>query len=304
MAWSRREFLYHSAATSVAAAAPVLDKALILHAESLEQPLGLQLFTVMEQLQKDFDGTLHRIHTIGYREVEMAGFFGKKPTEIKTSIENAGLHCASVHLFDPGPASETMDYAMAIGAKYVVTALYLLKREPDDSAYMTMVKRLTLDDYKVVAEQCNRLGEQARSHGLVFAYHNENVEFRPLEGTTGYDELLRSTDPKLVKLELDCGWMAAAGQNPTAYITKYPGRYRMLHIKDFKYRAKPSYGSWPGESPEPTELGRGHIDYKPILDAAKRSGIEWYYVEQEAPFRDMPVMGAIKVDYEYVRKLI
>jgi sugar phosphate isomerase/epimerase len=234
----------------------------------------------------------------------MAGFFGKKPTEIKTSLDNAGLHCASVHIFDPGPATDTMDYAVAIGAKYVITALYLLKREPDDNAYITMVKRLTLDDYKAMAEQCNRLGEQAKSRGLQFGYHNENVEFRPLRGGTGYDELLLSTDPELVKLELDCGWMAAAGQNPAAYITKYPDRYRLLHIKDFKYRAKPSYGGWPGESPEPTELGRGHIDYKPIFDAAKKSGVEWYYVEQEAPFTDMPVMEALKVDYEYVHKLL
>jgi len=86
---------------------------------------------------------------------------------------------------------------VAIGAKYVITALYLLKREPDDNAYITMVKRLTLDDYKAMAEQCNRLGEQAKSRGLQFGYHNENVEFRPLRGGTGYDELLLSRTPSL-----------------------------------------------------------------------------------------------------------
>jgi sugar phosphate isomerase/epimerase len=161
---------------------------------------------------------------------------------------------------------------------------------------------MTIDDYKSLADYYNRLGEQAKKADLQLVYHNHNREFRPLKnGTTGYDQLIHSTDAKLLKLELDCGWMRAAGHNPFAYLTRYPERYRMLHIKDFKLIPKPSFGN--NSEPKPTELGRGSIDYKPIFAAAKKSGIEWYFVEQEPPFGDMPAMQAIQVDYDYLHNL-
>jgi len=132
MPWSRRGFLRQSGINTGSDRA--CDRqTLVLHGEHCSGR-RIAAFRVADELQKDFDGTLQRVHAIGYKEVEMAGFFGKKPTEIKTSLDNAGLHCASVHIFDPGPATDTMDYAVAIGAKYVITALYLLKREPDDNA--------------------------------------------------------------------------------------------------------------------------------------------------------------------------
>jgi sugar phosphate isomerase/epimerase len=107
----------------------------------------------------------------------------------------------------------------------------------------------------------------------------------------------------LVKLELDCGWMASAGHDPAAYLTKYPDRYRLLHIKDFKASAKPSFTVGPVSGPEGTELGRGHIDYKPIFAAAKKSEVKWYFVEQEPPFKAMPAMDAIRIDYAYLHNL-
>ena len=203
-----------------------------------------------------------------------------------------------------------MDYAKASARStssvrfFCPSALLEAGGKPDWDAMITKLKSLTLDDYKSIAEQCNQMGEQAKQAGLQFGYHNHNIEFKPFPGGTGYDELLRSTDPQLVKLELDCGWMSSAGFNPATYLAKYPDRYRMLHIKDFKLTSKPSFGMWPPESPEPTELGRGNIDYKPIFSAAQKAGhIEWYYVEQEPPYKDMPVLEAIKVDYEYLHKL-
>jgi len=306
---SRREFLIQSGA-ALTAAAVVAGNPFRLQANPLGLPIGIQLYTVKDELPKDYDGTLAQVAAVGYREVELAGFFGKKPAEIKASLDKAGLHCGSIHIPAPDQASEAMDYAKGIGAKYVVSSVLLPKRftpaggKVNWDAVVTMLKSLTLDDYKSIAEECNRLGEQAKAAGLQFAYHNHNIEFKPFPGGTGYDELLRSTDPQLVKFELDCGWMSSAGHNPATYIAKYPDRYRMLHIKDFKLTSKPSYGMWPPESPEPTELGRGNIDYKPIFAAAKKAGkIEWYYVEQEPPYNDMPVLEAIKVDYEYLHKM-
>jgi sugar phosphate isomerase/epimerase len=310
MAASRREFLIQSS-SALASAAFLMDSPLGVNAKPLGRPAGLQLYSVMELLQKDFDGTLHQVRAIGYKEVEMAGFFGKRPGEIKDSLNNAGLRCRSVHIFGAGTVTDTMEYATAIGAKYVITSLLPPKRfleasrgkKFDLNAYSAMLKDLALDDYKGMAEQCNDMGEQAKKAGLQLGYHNHNVEFKPLPGGTGYEDLLRLTDPDIVKLELDCGWMASAGHNPATYITKYPNRYRLLHIKDFKLTSEPSFSMFPGEAPEPTELGRGSIDYEPIFAAANKAGIEQYYVEQEPPYRDMPVLDAIKVDYAYVRKL-
>jgi sugar phosphate isomerase/epimerase len=196
-----------------------------------------------------------------------------------------------------------MDFANELGAAYVVTALYMLNPTPDDASYRRMLANLTLDDYKRMAELCNRLGEQARQRGLQLAYHNENIEFEPKAGHMGYDTLLADTDADLVKLELDCGWMIAAGQNPVEYLLAHPDRYRMLHIKDFKAVVKPTYGLREGDSPESAELGQGVIDYMPIVKAARRAGIEYYFVEEEPPFVT-PVMQALATDYKYAKAIL
>jgi sugar phosphate isomerase/epimerase len=303
---TRREFLIQGGAALTVAGLSI-GGAGALRANPLGRPIGLQLYTVMAELGKDFDGTLRLVSGIGYREVEIAGFFGRKPAEIKKSLESASLHCGSVHIFPPSSPEEVMDYAATIGAKYVISSVIPPKRaaiQPDKfdlNAFVAMLNSLTLDDYKAMAEQCNKLGEQAKKSGLLFGYHNHNFEFKPFGERVGYDELLRSTDPELVKLELDCGWMTAAGHDPAAYIAKYPDRYRLLHIKDFKPTAQPSFGI--DVRPEPTQLGRGQIDYKPIFAAAKRSSVEWYYVEQEPPYKEMPALDAIKADYEYLHGL-
>lgn len=306
MTGSRREFLI-GAGAALAAGALLPGRRSMLRANPLGKPIGLQLYTVGAELKKDYDGTLRQIAAIGYREVETAGFFGKEPAEIKKSLEDAGLHCASVHIGMEGP-DETMRYASAIGAKYVISSV-MLPHPPapgakfDIKAFIDQMNALTLDDFKPMAEKCNVMGEQAKKAGLQFGYHNHNFEFKPYPGGIGYDLLLRGTDPALVKFELDCGWMIAAGHDPAEYLRKYPDRYRLLHIKDFHATGKPFVELDPSAMPKPAELGRGSIDYKPIFAAAAKSEVVGYYVEQEPPFEDMPAMEAIKVDYDFLHKM-
>jgi sugar phosphate isomerase/epimerase len=301
---SRREFLLQAGAAAAALlisaerranAAPV--------GKSPPSSVGLQLFTVSDNLGKSFEGTLQSIHQIGYREVETAGALHRSAAQWRTSLRNVGLHCGSAHLLGDDPIPAMMDFAKELGAAYVVTALYMLNPTPDDASYRKMLADLTLDDYKRMAEQCNRLGEQAKQRGLQLAYHNENIEFEPKTGQMGYDTLLAETDAELVKLELDCGWMAAAGHNPAEYLLAHPDRYRMLHLKDFKAIAKPTYGLAEGDSPESAELGRGSIGYVPIIKAARQAGIEYYFVEEEPPFVT-PVMQALAVDYQYTKAIL
>jgi sugar phosphate isomerase/epimerase len=248
---------------------------------------------------------------MGYREVELAATYQKSAAELRGAFSDAGLSCSSAHMFDLNQtAAQFMDFARELGVKYVVTSF-----NPPESAmasltgaggsfdaFAKVLEDMTLDDYKRSADVCNQLGAEARKRGLHYAYHNHNLEFRKFGGVTAYDILLNSTDPQLVKMELDCGWVSAAGYDPVAYLQKFPGRYPLLHIKDFKSGA-PTLSLQGPQRPESIELGRGGIDYKPIFAAARKAGVEQYYVEQEPPFIEMPAMEAIQVDYDFVHKL-
>jgi sugar phosphate isomerase/epimerase len=306
MASSRREFVIGGAGT-LATAAIALSGPTEIHANPLGKPIGLELYTVGAELDKDYDGTLRQIAAIGYKEVETGVSSKKTAAEVKKSLREAGLGCQALHM-GMGGIGEALPYAKEIGVRYLISSVTLPEApEPgkfDLNAFIARLRRLTLDDYKRIAERCNQMGEQAKKAGLQFGYHNHNFEFKPLDGgAIGYDVVLRETDPSLVKFELDCGWMAAAGHNPVAYLRKYPGRYRLLHIKDFQRTSSPSISLDESMRPKSAELGRGHVDYKPIFAAAKKTEVELYYVEQEPPFTTTPAMEAIKIDYDYLHSL-
>jgi len=303
---SRRGFL-HSAGLA-AAAFTSFDS---LRANPLNQAIGLQLYTVSDQLGQDFSGTLKQVAAIGYKQVELAQTFDKSAAGLRAAFNDAGLTCSSAHLFDfQKTPAQFMDFAKELGVQFVVSSFNpppgamaaLSGGSPDISAFLKVINGMTLDDYKRSADVCNKLGEEARKHGLQYAYHNHNAEFKTFDGVTALDTLIASTDPKLVKVEMDCGWVAAAGYDPVAYLKKYPSRIRLLHIKAFKSGPATTIVGGP-DQPEPTELGRGGIDYKPVFEAAKQAGVEHYYVEQEPPFKDMSPLEAAKVDYQFLHGL-
>ncbi|HXJ93988.1 MAG TPA: sugar phosphate isomerase/epimerase [Terriglobia bacterium] len=307
--YSRRTFLRATVAGAAAFGA-LRNWPAIGNANPLGLPIGLQLYTVREQLQKDFDGTLRQVAAAGYQEVEMAGFYDRSAAEVRKSLDAAGLKCPSAHY----PLVELMNgldakinYAKQLGLQYMICAFpwvadpsrFKAAGSNPMAVAMALANGLTLDDWKWNAEQFNKIGEQTQKAGIQFGYHNHDLEFKKFGGVMGYDEILRQTDPKLVTLELDCGWMAVAGHDPAAYLRKYRTRYSMLHVKDELDLSKPTT-SLLGASA--TELGRGKIDYKPIFQAAKVAHIKHYFVEQEA-FPDAPVFEAIKIDCDYLRKL-
>ncbi len=303
---SRRELLIGGSGALVATAFGLTGPSR-LFANPLGKSIGLQLYTVGAELDRDYDGTLHRIAAIGYTEVETGASPKRKAADVKKSFEDAGLGCQALHM-GFGGMEEALPYAKEIGARYVISSVTLPKVPEagkfDMKAFLAQLSALRTDDFKKIAARCNKMGEQAKKAGLQFGYHNHNFEFKPLDGgEIGYDVVLRETDPALVKFELDCGWMVAAGHDPVAYLTKYPKRYRLLHIKDFQPTASPSTGLDESVRPKPAELGRGQIDYKPIFAAAKKTEVELYYVEQEPPFTSTPAMEAIKIDYDYLHAM-
>lgn len=309
---SRRTFLYNIAVGTIAVAGIWEGSALPALADPLGLPVGLQLFTVRNLLAKDFEGTLHKVAAAGYREVEAAGFYDRTAAQVKQSLQSAGLRCPSAHypLFDLMQNTEDkIAYAHELGLQYMICSFPALPHPPKidpksknvGAQLNAMIAGMSLDDWKWNAEQFNRIGEQTRKAGIQFGYHNHDIEFRKYGATTAYDELLRLTDPQLVTMEMDCGWVEVAGHDPVAFLKKFPNRYSMLHVKDETMISPPQTSMNPRGSS--IELGRGKIDYKRILAAAQATGhIRHYFVEQEE-FPDLPVLQAIRADYQYLHHL-
>jgi len=278
-------------------------------AAGMNSPIGLELYTVGDALTKDPGGTLRKIAAIGYQEVEVSGFANLTPAALRKLIDDAGLKCPAAHLqFGFKETAKVLDEAKELGVPYAASSILLPASDAPTGGMggvMTRLNSLTADDFKRIAERANRIGEESKKAGVQFAYHNHTHEFRDLgEGKTGYAILLAETDPELVQFEADCGWMVTAGANPVEYFQRYPKRYRVIHIKDFPAGTKTTTSMGGPNAPHPTELGRGHIDYKPILAAAKRAGVEHLFVEQDPPMVGMTALEAAAIDYSYLHTIL
>jgi sugar phosphate isomerase/epimerase len=242
--------------------------------------IGIQLYAVRTEMQRDFTGTLERIAGIGYQEVEFAGFYDRKPADIRLLLQRLNLTAPSAHLgFDILKAGT--DQALAavaeLGAKYATVAW----TPPED--------RGGTDAWKRVADLFNAAGRKAQSHGLRFAYHNHDFEFEPCVGQTfGMDTLLANTDPALVWYEMDVYWVTAGGQDPLAYIRKYPSRFVMFHIKD---------SAGPPDHKQ-TDVGAGTIDFAAVLRA--NPALQHAFVESDEP---ADPLGFARNSFNYLKGL-
>ena len=280
---SRRTFLKATGALTAAACGGVGR----LAATPLQFPIGLQLYSVRNLLPKDFDGTLRKLRAAGYTEVEAAGYYDKTAAEFRKAMDAAGLRCISTHhplaVLRPR-LDELTEYGHNLGLDYMICSSSM-RRDPAAKGPMV------LDDWRWTAGELNRIGEKVKAAGMIFGYHNHGPEFGSEGGVVFYDELLRLTEPKLVVFQMDCGWVAAAGRNPVDYLSKTPDRFPLLHVKDMVKGANGEFHS--------TVMGRGVVDYKPILRAA--TGLKHYFIEQEE--FDIDPMEALRLDAEYMRKL-
>ncbi|MDE3106059.1 MAG: TIM barrel protein [Acidobacteriota bacterium] len=292
---SRRDFL--GGALSAVALSLTASRAF---ANALGLPLAIQLYSVREQMAQDLDMALAGVAAAGFVEVEAAALPKKSAREIRAALDKAGLRCVGAHhgYADLAPRVEELaDYDAELGAKYLLCASP--GHRPQAAAQPHGPQPFTLDDWRYNAEMFNTFSDQVAKHGLQFGYHNHIHEFDAIDGVTPYEELLRLTDPKKVTFELDCGWARVAGQDPVAIMQRHPHRFSMLHVKDF-HLAEVEAGA--NHIPKVTELGRGDIDYRPVLaQARKNQQIRHAFVEQEA--FDMPWQESLKVDAQYMRRL-
>jgi sugar phosphate isomerase/epimerase len=263
----------------------------------LQLPLGLQLYTVGDALRRDFTQAIQAVADIGYRAVECGlTISGRDAAALKSTFNDLGLRWESAHVAGnelKDDLAKTIDTAHAVGLNYLVCAF-----PPFPASIKQAMTATTLGDWKANADAFNKIGEQTRAAGIRFAYHNHNIEFRDFGGVTGYDTLLAETDPGLVKLELDCGWMVSAGYDPVDYLKRYPGRYAMLHLKDLL----PDHIPNTNLKMTGTEVGRGIIDWRRLLREADRAGVRGLYVEQEPPFA-VSSLDSVHDSYRYLRGL-
>jgi sugar phosphate isomerase/epimerase len=276
-------------ASGAIAAATCIGADRLAAAATLNLPIGLQLYSVRNLLPKDFEGTLHQLAAAGYKEVEAAGYYDKTAAEFGNAMQRAGLRCVSTH----HPLSQLksqldqlIQYGQALGLDYIIcSSPGGARRDPAAKG------ELTVEDWRWIAGELNKIGAKVKAAGMTFGYHNHGPEFGSENGVVFYDELMRLTDPKLVVFELDCGWISAAGHDAAKYIAKAPERFPLLHVKDM---AKGPNGGF-----HSTIMGRGVVDYRPILRAA--TSLKHYFVEQEE-FEGDP-LAALRQDADYMRRL-
>lgn len=251
--------------------------------------LGIQLYSLRDDLPKDPQKILKQLASFGYKEIESyegakGMFWGMSNKDFKKYMDSLGMTIVSSHCDHKKDFERKAALAGEIGMKYLICPWIGRQR--------------SLDDYKRIAEDFNKAGEICRKNGMRFAYHNHDYSFRLQNKQYPQDVLMENTDPALVDFEMDMYWVVTAGQDPAEWMKKYKWRFKLCHIKDRKKNTPFKEG----EENQSCIVGRGSIDYKTILGQAKNLGMQYYILEQEA-YEKAPI-ECVKEDAAYLNKLV
>ena len=246
---------------------------------------GLQLYTLRDDLPKDPKGVLTQVASYGYKQIESFEgakgiFWGMKNTEFKKLMDDLGMRIVSSHCNINQDFDRKAAEAAEIGMNYLICP------------YLGPQKKI--DDFKKFAETFNQRGEVCKKNGIRFAYHNHDYGFVPLDGQLPQDVLMQGTNKDTVDFEMDIYWVVTAGHDPVQWFEKYPGRFKLSHIKDRKKNAAPA------DRDASVILGTGSIDFKKILNAGAKNGMRYFIVEQEA-YENTTPLAAAKADADYMK---
>lgn len=298
---NRREFIKTSLAvggTLAAVNVPAMYKTTAI------SNVGLQVWSVAKFLEKNFEATLKQIASIGYKELELygpypfssqqdkdswkagnsvlgftqSGYFDRSVTAFKDALAAHGLRTPAMHVgLDTlrNKLEETAEAAHQLGQEYA------------GIAYLPEENRRTLDDWKRAADEFNTIGRKAKALGIKFYYHNHGYGLKPVGGKVPFDIILENTDPSLVFFEMDIFWTTAGGADPVKYLDKYPGRFKLMHVKDMTKRVQFSGdggnpAQWVELFPQIADAGKGVLDIKSIVAHARKSGLDHFIVENDA----------------------
>lgn len=249
---------------------------------------GVQLYMFRRQATSDFAGVLRAIKGVGFSQVELYPIVYDRPAgELRKMVEDAGLGSVAAH-FDYVGLDGKIDYAHQLGVRYLVCPML-----PHD-------QWTSLAGFRKAAEDFNRWGAATKAAGMQFAFHNHDYEFKPMEGSNGWTELMKGTDAKLVKLEFDMYWLTQAGQDPYAMLTKYADRAVLVHMKDRTPNAPVTY-NMDKESEHFADVGSGTIDWPRLLRQARKQGIRYAFVDQDETAG--PVVESLRKSYVYLKTL-
>ncbi|WP_019911324.1 sugar phosphate isomerase/epimerase family protein [Paenibacillus sp. HW567] len=223
--------------------------------------IGLQLYTLREELEQDFEGTLRKVAALGYSGVEFFHFFGRSAEEVKALLQETGLVALGAHRpYDAllNDTEQEISYNLEIGNRNLIVP------------YLTEEQR----NWEEVAANLRAIGEKCNERGAVLSYHNHDFEFTEhFGGRTAFDGIFEEVPAELLQVEMDTCWVYYGGYDPVAYINKYAGRLPIIHLKDMKKRED--------GSAETVVLGEGEVDLAAIVEAAAAAGVEWAVVEQD-----------------------
>ncbi|HWJ25253.1 MAG TPA: sugar phosphate isomerase/epimerase [Flavisolibacter sp.] len=317
--YNRRKFLQQTGTLTLGGfILPQLGQAGSVFKTPVQNNIGIQLYTLSQLMVEDTKGTLKKVATIGYKELETAAtakgyYYGYQPKEFAAIVKDMGMHWRSHHVmgapFDMNRMSQAAKQMNQDSAKArqmaerfkFLTTLPTLKtdyqRLVDEAAeggisYLVCasIPVGTMDEIKTAVDVFSKAGEACKKAGLQFAYHNHTTEFDDVEGHRPFDYILSNTDRDLVKMELDLAWATKAGQDPVELFKQQPGRFPLWHVKDLDKTTK-----------NPTEVGSGYIDFKRIFDQADTSGMKYFFVEQDAAPRPLE---NVKVSFMNLKKIL
>ena len=269
--------------------------------------IGLQLYSIREDMEKDMDSALRQVKEMGYDCVEFAGYFGHSAEEVKAILDKYGLECVSVHqapqLFvDEG--QKAVDYIKTLGVKYAAVPWYEKDKLAGSPEWDNTVKMFT------------EVAELLKKNGIKMMYHNHDFEFNKVDGKFILDWIYDTIPQDLIELEVDTCWVHYAGYNPAEYLLKYSGRINIVHLKDFACKnlgGGPVYalidedgnekkGSKEDNGFEFRPVGHGIQDIPSIIEASEKAGASVLIVEQDQS-NDRPPMEAAKMSREYLKSL-
>ena len=288
---TRRTFLKQTGVLSVSSMLPLS----VLPIEP-RYKMGLQLFTIRDAMAKDPIGSIEYARGLGYEDGEIYGYdgdndtyYGIKSKEFKKHLDDSDFTISSGHYDFSSRFNEPLENLTRF-VDQCIEGSHTLK-----STYITWPwlapEFRTIENFKILSDKLNKIGEQVNKAGLEFAYHNHDFEFTDHNGKQGYDIILSNTDPTLVKLQMDMYWVEhSSNKRPSELIAENPGRYVMWHIKDMDKVTR-----------DYSEMGNGSIDYKAMLSSIDKKDLQYYYIEQGGNFAESS-MQSITDSATYFKK--
>ena len=240
--------------------------------------LGIQLWSVRNEANADFKGTVEKLKAMGYKGVEIAGISSLNYFEMAEVLNSAGITAISAHIgLDEIENEEKLEGLKGLGLKY--------------AAFNGM--GISKESIPYLRDNFTRLGKICRENGIYLLYHNHDYEFAKIDEVPGLDLVYGAVNPKYLGAEIDTCWVKYAGIDPAEYIRKYKGRCPLIHIKDYN-------GGKKGEDFSYKAVGSGVMDVGAVINAAKAAGSEWIIVEQDSPEKGRTPMDSCKESAEFI----